>query len=87
MAGKRSSGIVVIFLQLLKNLVGEENTETLNLADIEARFSPASAEGKALIIGEDNDRRTYLDKSDNFKSITSGDPIFIEKREITQSTI
>ena len=68
------------FLQLLKNLVGEENTETLNLAGIEARFSPASAEGKALIIGEDNDRRTYLDKSDNFKNITSGDPIFIEKK-------
>lgn len=68
------------FLQLLKSLVGEENTETLNLAGIEARFSPASAEGKALIIGEDNDRRTYLDKSDNFKNITSGDPIFIEKK-------
>lgn len=68
------------FLHLLSNIAGEENTAVLNLKQLEDKFNPASAEGKALIIGEDNDRRTYLDKSDNFKNITSGDPIFIQKK-------
>ena len=68
------------FLRLLMNLVGEENTSALDLAQIEDRFYPATAEGKSLIIGDDNDRRLYLDKSNNFKRIVSGEYINVEKK-------
>lgn len=68
------------FLRLLMNLVGQENTSALDLTQLEDRFYPATAEGKSLILGDDNDRRLYIDKSNNFKRIVSGEYINIEKK-------
>ena len=68
------------FSQLLSNLIGEENTSGLDLEQIEERFSPATAEGKALIIGDDNDREMNIDKSNNFKRITSGELMTVERK-------
>lgn len=68
------------FSTLLENLVGEENTSGLDLEQIETRFAPSSLEGKALILGDDNDREMNIDKSNNFKRITSGELMTVEKK-------
>lgn len=68
------------FSQLLINIVGPENVSTLDLKELEHPFYPSTAEGKALIVGDDNDRRMYLDKSNNFKRITSGEPMAIQRK-------
>lgn len=68
------------FLRLLMNLVGEENTSSLDLAQLEDRFYPSTAEGKALIIGDDNDRRLDISKSNNFKRMTAGEYMNVEKK-------
>lgn len=77
---KKSNTGKSTFSQLLINLVGAENTSTLDLKEIEDKFYPSTAEGKALIVGDDNDRRMYLDKSNNLKRITSGEPMAIQRK-------
>lgn len=68
------------FLRLLLNLVGEENASALDLAQMEERFAPSTAENKALIIGDDNDRRYNIAKSNNFKRMVAGEYMNVEPK-------
>lgn len=68
------------FLRLLLNLVGEENTSALDLSQMEERFAPSTAENKALIIGDDNDRQYNIAKSNNFKRMVAGEYMNVEQK-------
>ena len=65
---------------LLKNLVGKTNTTSLKIKEFEEDFKLASAHGKSLIIGDDNNPKDYNETSENFKSVITGDPVLINPK-------
>lgn len=65
---------------LLKNLVGKSNTTSLKIKEFEEDFKLASAHGKSLIIGDDNNPKDYNETSENFKSVITGDPVLINPK-------
>ena len=65
---------------LLKNLVGQSNTTSLKIKEFEEDFKLASAYGKSLIIGDDNNPKDYNGTSENFKSVITGDPVLINPK-------
>lgn len=66
------------FQQLLRNLVGKKDTAALRLRQLEERWGVYNAYGKALIIGDDNHPREYIERSENLKSIAVGEHIMAE---------
>lgn len=54
------------FERLLENLVGAGNFGSLKLKEFEDDFKLASATGKALLIGDDNNPNDYNRTSENF---------------------
>ncbi len=68
------------FERLLQNLVGEGNYSSLKLDDFENDFKLAQAYGSTLVIGDDNHPDTYNEKSQNFKSVLTGETIIINPK-------
>lgn len=68
------------FEQLLENLVGAGNYGSLKLKEFEDDFKLASATGKALLIGDDNNPNDYNRTSENFKSVATGENILINPK-------
>lgn len=71
------------FEQLLENLVGAGNYASLKLKEFEQDFKLASATGKALIVGDDNNPNDYNTTSENFKSVATGENVLINPKGIT----
>lgn len=70
------------FEQLLENLVGQGNYGALKLKDFENDFKLASATGKALLIGDDNNPNDYNRTSENFKSVATGENVLINPKGV-----
>lgn len=70
------------FEALLQNLVGAGNYGSLKLKEFEDDFKLASATGKALLIGDDNNPNDFNRTSENFKSIATGENILINPKGI-----
>lgn len=70
------------FERLLENLVGAGNYGSLKLKEFEDDFKLASATGKALLIGDDNNPNDYNRTSENFKSVATGENILINPKGI-----
>lgn len=68
------------FENLLINLVGGGNFASLKIKEFEEQFKLASASGKALIIGDDNNPNDYNATSENFKSAVTGDVLLINPK-------
>lgn len=68
------------YQQLLINLVGKENATSLKIKDFENDFKLASAYGKSLVIGDDNNPHDFRDTSENFKSVTTGDSVLLNPK-------
>lgn len=68
------------FEQLLENLVGAGNYGSLKLKEFEQDFKLASATGKALIVGDDNNPNDYNKTSENFKSVATGENVLINPK-------
>lgn len=68
------------FEQLLENLVGIGNYGSLKLKEFEQDFKLASATGKALIVGDDNNPNDYNKTSENFKSVATGENVLINPK-------
>lgn len=68
------------FERLLENLVGAGNYGSLKLKGFEDDFKLASATGKALIIGDDNNPNDYNRTSENFKSVATGENVLINPK-------
>jgi putative DNA primase/helicase len=67
------------FMGLLSMLVGQENTHSTTIADLnENRFEPANLRGKRLVLMTDEDKR--VGGLSVFKSATGGDPIRYERK-------
>lgn len=62
------------FLAILKEILGDENTSALDLAELGERFSPASLFGKLANIGDDIGD-DFIANPAMFKKIVSGDRI------------
>lgn len=71
------------FERLLENLVGAGNYGSLKLKEFEDDFKLASATGKALLIGDDNNPNDYNRTSENFKSVATGENILINPKGLT----
>lgn len=73
------------FLTLLKNLVGHENVAELRFSEIDPNgnrvaYELEKAVGKALIAGDENSPKIYLEKSDNLKSMSMGQGITVNPK-------
>lgn len=68
------------FERLLENLVGAGNFGSLKLKEFENDFKLASATGKALLIGDDNNPNDYNRTSENFKSVATGESVLINPK-------
>jgi putative DNA primase/helicase len=62
------------YLAMLKELLGDDNTAALDLAELSERFSPASLFGKLANIGDDIGDE-FIANPASFKKIVSGDRI------------
>lgn len=68
------------FQQLLINLVGKQNTTSLKIKEFESDFKLASAYGKSLVIGDDNNPKDFNETSENFKSVVTGEPVLLNPK-------
>lgn len=68
------------FQQLLTNLVGKQNTASLKIKEFESDFKLASAYGKSLVIGDDNNPKDFNETSENFKSVVTGDNVLLNPK-------
>lgn len=68
------------FQQLLTNLVGKQNTASLKIKEFENDFKLASAYGKSLVIGDDNNSKDFNETSENFKSVVTGDSVLLNPK-------
>jgi putative DNA primase/helicase len=71
------------FERLLENLVGAGNYGALKLKDFEDDFKLASATGKALIIGDDNNPNDFNRTNENFKSVATGENVLINPKGVS----
>lgn len=71
------------FEQLLENLVGTGNYGSLKLKEFEQDFKLASATGKSLIVGDDNNPNDYNKTSENFKSVATGENVLLNPKGMT----
>ncbi len=71
------------FERMLENLVGAGNYGSLKLKEFEQDFKLATATGKALLIGDDNNPNDYNKTSENFKSVATGENVLINPKGMT----
>lgn len=69
------------FQSLLTNLVGKENMTSLRISEFEHDFKLSNIYGKSLIIGDDNDPKSYQKSSANFKTVVSGDNVVLNAKQ------
>ena len=67
------------FLDMIKKMLGRENTSSLEPADFEKRFVNAQLFGKLANIGDDISSN-YRDNSSIFKKLVTGDSIMVENK-------
>lgn len=67
------------FLEMLKYVIGKENTCALDLAEIGDRFRTAKIFGKLVNIGDDIDSQ-YIENVGNFKKVVAGNEITVENK-------
>lgn len=67
------------FLDMMRNIVGDDNISSLDLKDLADRFRGAQVYGKLVNIGDDIDNN-YIKDTATFKKLVSGDPITLEKK-------
>lgn len=66
--------------QLLVNLIGRSNTASLKIKEFESDFKLASAYGRSLVIGDDNNPKDFNETSENFKSVVTGDSVLLNPK-------
>jgi len=76
--GNGSNGKSTLF-NMLRQMLGKENTSSLSLQDTSERFRLAEVYGKAANIGDDMPD-TYLPDSAIFKKLVTGEPVMAEKK-------
>lgn len=67
------------FLNMVRRMLGKENTSVLDLKDLKERFSTITMVGKLANIGDDISDEFVSDTSD-FKKIVTGEPITAEQK-------
>lgn len=70
-----------IFLDMIRNWLGDENCSSLALEDLSHRFKPAELVGKMVNIGDDSGHN-LLENTAIFKKLVTGDSITIERKNV-----
>ena len=78
LTGDKSNGKST-FLDMIKNLLGDDNTTALDLRDLGDRFKTAELFGKLACIGDDIGDE-FIPNPAAFKKLTSGDRLTVEKK-------
>ena len=76
--GDKSNGKST-YLDMIKTLLGDENTTALDLKDLGDRFKTAELFGKLACIGDDIGDE-FIPNPASFKKLTSGDRLTVEKK-------
>lgn len=65
------------FEDLLRNIVGETSTASIQIREFTIDKVLVNIVDKALVVGDDNDPDSFIESSANFKRVITGDPINI----------
>lgn len=68
------------YQNIVSNLVGKSNTVSLKIHEFEQDFKLAQAYGKSLIIGDDNNPKTFSKTSETYKSVSTGELVSINQK-------
>ncbi|MCQ6288085.1 MULTISPECIES: DNA primase family protein [Bacillus cereus group] len=67
------------YLKIIRQLVGEENTSSLDLKELDQRFKTAELFGKLANIGDDIGKG-YIKESSVFKKLSTGETLNVERK-------
>ncbi|HDW3056212.1 TPA: DNA primase [Bacillus cereus] len=67
------------YLKIIRQLVGEENTSSLDLNELDQRFKTAELFGKLANIGDDISKG-YIKESSVFKKLSTGETLNVERK-------
>lgn len=67
------------YLKIIRNLVGNDNTSSLDLKELDQRFKTAELFGKLVNIGDDISKG-YIKESSVFKKLSTGETINVERK-------
>ena len=67
------------FLKIIRDLIGTDNTSSLDLKELSQRFKTAELFGKLANIGDDISNEFIKDNSE-FKKLTTGEPLNVERK-------
>ncbi|MED1381770.1 phage/plasmid primase, P4 family [Bacillus mycoides] len=67
------------YLKIIRQLVGEENTSSLDLNELDQRFKTAELFGKLANIGDDIGKG-YIKESSVFKKLSTGETLNVERK-------
>ncbi len=70
-----------MFLDMIRNWLGDDNCSSLALEDLSHQFKPAELVGKMVNIGDDSGHN-LLDNTAIFKKLVTGDSITIERKNV-----
>lgn len=68
-----------VFLEMIRNLFGDNNCSSLSLEDLQEKFRIPELDGKMLNIGDDSGHALF-DNTAIFKKIVTGDSITVERK-------
>ncbi|WP_203649649.1 DNA primase family protein [Secundilactobacillus yichangensis] len=68
------------FQELLRAIVGKDNTTNIRVNEFQERFATSRLVGKSLVIGDDVSPGTYISDSGNFNSAVTGDWLPVEAK-------
>ncbi|MFD2046028.1 phage/plasmid primase, P4 family [Ornithinibacillus salinisoli] len=67
------------YLKIIRNLVGTDNTASLDLKELDQRFKTAELFGKLVNIGDDISKG-YIKESSVFKKLSTGETLNVERK-------
>ncbi|HHY72688.1 MAG TPA: DNA primase [Bacillus bacterium] len=67
------------FLKIIRELVGSENTSSLDLKELDQRFKTAELFGKLVNIGDDIDK-AYIKSTGVLKKLSTGEALNVERK-------
>lgn len=68
------------YIELLQNLAGEGNVSNATMKDLAKQFAPAELLTAVAILGHENQVDVFVKYQDAFKSIVTGDPFMLERK-------
>ena len=72
---------------LIKNIVGEGAWASIPVARFSDEFALTDITHASIIIGDENDVGTYIDRAGNFKALVTGDSLYVNRKNLNPITV